>query len=75
MIETPKAVYVFEFKYNKSSKAAMRQIRERGYADNWKGGKRPVTLIGINFNSKNRNIDIPAIEALSRRTRRAGSST
>ena len=49
VIETPDAVYVFEFKYNKSSKAAMRQIRERGYADKWKGGKRPVTLIGINF--------------------------
>ena len=58
------AVYVFEFKYDESPEAAMRQIRERGYADKWKGGKRPVTLIGINFSSRKRNIDIPAIEPL-----------
>ena len=47
-----------------SLKAAMRQIRERGYADKWKGGPRHVTLIGINFSSRKRNIDIPVIEAL-----------
>jgi hypothetical protein len=64
VIETPDNVFVFEFKYNKSSKAAMRQIRERGYADKWKDGPRPVTLVGINFNSRKRNIDIPVIEAL-----------
>ena len=64
VIETPKAVYVFEFKYNKSSKAAMRQIRERGYANKWKGGPRPVTLVGINFNSRKRNIDIPIVESV-----------
>ena len=64
VIETSDSVYVFEFKYRKSAKAAIRQIRERGYADKWKGGKRPVTLIGINFSSRKRNIDIPVIEAL-----------
>ena len=42
----------------------MRQIRERGYADKWKGGPRPVTLIGINFSSRKRNIDIPIVESL-----------
>ena len=62
VIETSDNVYVFEFKYRKSAKAAIRQIRERGYADKWIGGKRPVTLIGINFNPKKRNIDMPIIE-------------
>ena len=62
VIETPTNVYVFEFKYRKSAKAAIRQIRDRGYADKWIGGKRPVTLIGINFNPKKRNIDIPVVE-------------
>ena len=62
VIETPANVFVFEFKYRKSSKAAIRQIRERGYADKWIGGKRPVTLIGINFNPKKRNIDMPIVE-------------
>ena len=62
VIETPKAVCVFEFKYAKSAKAAIRQIRQRGYADKWIGGKRPVTLVGINFNPRKRNIDLPIIE-------------
>ena len=62
VIETPANVFVFEFKYRKSAKAAIRQIRERGYADKWIGGRRPVTLIGINFNPKKRNIDIPIVE-------------
>ena len=64
IVETKKAVYVFEFKFNKSAKAAVRQIREKGYADAYKGGKRPVTLIGINFSAKKRNIDEPLIERL-----------
>ena len=64
IVETKKAVYVFEFKFNKSAKAAIRQIREKGYADAYKGGKRPVTLIGINFSAKKCNIDEPLIECL-----------
>ena len=64
VIETSSAVYVFEFKYRKSAKAAIRQIRERDYAAKWAGGSRPVTLIGINFNPKKRNIDMPIVEAL-----------
>ncbi|MBR0068036.1 MAG: AAA family ATPase [Kiritimatiellae bacterium] len=62
VIETPEAVCVFEFKYAKSAKAAIRQIRARGYADKWIGGARPVTLVGINFNPRKRNIDLPIIE-------------
>ena len=62
VIETPTDVFVFEFKYRRSAKAAIRQIRDRGYADKWTGGPRPVTLIGINFNPRKRNIDIPAVE-------------
>ena len=37
---------------------------ERGYADKWKGGPRPVTLVGINFSSRKRNIDFPLVEPL-----------
>ena len=41
VIETPKEVCVFEFKYAKSAKAAIRQIRERGYADKWAEARAP----------------------------------
>ena len=59
IIETRKFVWVFEFKFNKSAKAAIRQIREKGYADAYRGDKRPVTLVGVNFRTAKRNIDEP----------------
>ena len=64
IVETPKFVWVFEFKYQKSAKAAIRQIREKGYADLYKGDRRPVTLVGINFRAAKRNIDEPLFEKL-----------
>jgi len=64
VIERPDAVYVFEFKYNRTAEEAIRQIRERGYADKWSGGPRPVTLVGLNFDPQRRNIDLPVIEPL-----------
>ena len=62
VIETPDNVFVFEFKYKRSAKAALKQIKDRNYAAKWLGGPRPVTLVGINFNPKVRNIDMPVIE-------------
>ena len=59
IVETRKFVWVFEFKFNKSANAAVRQIREKGYADQYKGDRRPVTLVGINFRAAKRNIDEP----------------
>ena len=64
VIETKKAVWVFEFKFNKSAKAAVRQIREKGYADAYRGDRRPVTLVGVNFRAAKRNIDEPVFEDL-----------
>ena len=59
IVETKKFVWVFEFKYQKSAQAAIRQIREKGYADQYRGDRRPVTLVGINFRLTKRNIDEP----------------
>ena len=64
IIETKKFVWVFEFKFNKSANAAIRQIREKGYADAYRGDKRPVTLVGINFRTAKRNIDEPLFKGL-----------
>ena len=64
VIETKTFVWVFEFKFNKSANAAVRQIRDKGYADQYKGDKRPVTLVGINFRTAKRNIDEPRFAAL-----------
>ena len=64
IIETRKSVWIFEFKFNKSASAAVRQIREKRYADPYKGDRRPVTLVGINFRLTKRNIDEPVFERL-----------
>ena len=64
IIETGKFVWVFEFKFNKSAKAAIAQIRAKGYADAYKGDRRPVTLVGVNFRTAKRNIDEPLFAAL-----------
>ena len=64
IVETRKFVWVFEFKFNKSASAAIRQIREKGYADAYKGDRRPVTLVGVNFRTAKRNIDEPLFAKL-----------
>ena len=63
IIETRAFVWVFEFKFNRSAKQAVRQIREKGYAAAYKGDKRPVTLVGVNFRTAKRNIDEPLFAA------------
>ena len=61
IIETSEHVWIFEFKINKSAKAAVAQIRAKGYADPYRGDRRPVTLVGISFRTAKRNIDEPLI--------------
>ena len=41
------------------SEADVAQIRAKGYAAAYKGDKRPVTLVGVNFRTAKRNIDEP----------------
>ena len=67
VLELPNGVYLFEFKYAKSSAEALEQIKSRGYADAYKDDSRPVWLIGCNYNPETRSLDKPAIESLSGR--------
>jgi len=85
VVETEKGVWIFEFKFNRSAASAIRQIRDRGYADAYvdamvsiasrKKRRRPfsnsnsklqlpITLVGIKFDPKIRNIALPKFEAL-----------
>ena len=66
IIESKKFVWVFEFKFNRSANAAIGQIREKGYADQYRGDKRPVTLVGVNFRTAKRNIDEPVFGQLGK---------
>ena len=50
-VMTSRYIYVFEFKYNKSVREAMDQIKERDYAGRYAMDRRKLFLIGANFHS------------------------
>lgn len=49
-------IRIIEMKLDKSADDAIKQIREKGYAERYAGDGRPVTLIGINFSSEKHGI-------------------
>ncbi len=49
-------IYIFEFKINQSADQAIAQIIDKGYATPYLNENKPITLIGINFSSTERNI-------------------
>ena len=52
------AAYIFELKVDEraSAKAALDQLRARGYAEKYRQEGRPVCLVGIHFSEESRNI-------------------
>ena len=53
---------MIEFKRDKSAKEAIEQIKDKGYMEKYLAWKtdnpnHEIYLLGINFNSKERNID------------------
>ena len=56
-IRTAKAVYIFEFKLNRSAKRAVNQILDRRYYEKFLSSGRPIRMIGVNFNSEKGRID------------------
>ncbi len=57
IVETPKFVYIFEFKRDGSAEDALWQIEEKGYSKEYAAGNRTVYQIGCNFSSKTGTID------------------
>ena len=55
-IETSAFVYIFEFKVDGSTEEALRQIKERGYAERFGADDRTVYLIGANFSTETRTL-------------------
>jgi hypothetical protein len=56
LLKTPTDIYVFEFKINKTAEEALNQIKEREYHAQFKLDKRPITLIGANFDTRSRTL-------------------
>lgn len=57
IVETPKYVYIFEFKLDGTASEALRQIEERGYARPYASDSRTVLRIGAGFSSATGTIE------------------
>lgn len=49
-------ILIFELKVNGNAEQAVRQAMARQYASPWQDGSRPVTVLGLNFNSSTRRL-------------------
>jgi hypothetical protein len=49
VLEVPACIYIIEFKLNKSSDAALAQIKDRKYYEAFSDHKKPLLLLGIAF--------------------------
>ena len=57
-VRTGGHVYLFEFKVVELAPegAALAQLKERGYAEKYRGRGEPVHLIGVEFSRETRNV-------------------
>ncbi len=52
IIETPKYIYIFEFKLDGTAAEALQQIKDKGYARAYDADARKIFLLGVSFSSK-----------------------
>ena len=56
VMTTPKTLYLFELKLNKSAEAAMKQINLKDYAKKFALCSLPIVKVGISFDPEKRTI-------------------
>ncbi|MEZ5042921.1 MAG: ATP-binding protein [Saprospiraceae bacterium] len=64
VIETPRHIYIIEFKLNESAAVALTQIKENGYPEQYASRKKPIVLVGINFAEEKRGIQDWIVERI-----------
>jgi hypothetical protein len=57
VVTTDTHIYVFEFKYNRSGKAAFEQITKKNYGDKYRTTGKIIVGIGVNFSHITRKIN------------------
>ena len=57
IIETPKYIYIFEFKLDGTADEALQQIKDKGYAKAYTADPRPLFRIGASFSSKTGTVE------------------
>ena len=56
VVTTDNYVYIFEFKVDSSAEEALNQIKDKKYFEKYLDQKKKLTLVGVNFDTKERNI-------------------
>ena len=57
IVETDKYIYIFEFKLDGTTEAALKQIEDKGYARPYGADARKLYRIGVNFSSETGTLD------------------
>jgi hypothetical protein len=57
VVQTLTDVFIFEFKFNKTAEEAIDQIHKKQYAHKYHALNKPITGIGVNFDSAKRQMD------------------
>lgn len=66
LVTMPKYLYVMELKLEGTPLEALKQIEEKGYADQFASDPRTLFKVGINFSKETRNIDTWIIEEVTK---------
>ena len=56
LIKTETAIYIFEFKLKESAEAALKQIKEKNYAERFKAENKKIMLIGVSFDAEEKTV-------------------
>jgi len=64
VIKTDTHIYIFEFKLDKTTKEAIKQIKDKEYYNKYLLDERELILVGVNFDSKTGTIEKWDIEAI-----------
>ena len=62
VVEFEESIYLIEFKCNRSAKAGIKQIHEKGYAEKYRQSGKRLIFMGINFSSEKKNVEEWKIE-------------
>ena len=65
VIEGKDWILIFELKVDKSAQEALEQIKTKGYAEPYMSEQKAIYLIGLNFNSTERNVNEYVVEQLA----------
>ncbi|QSI05789.1 ATP-binding protein [Treponema pedis] len=55
-VETENTIYIFEFKLKGSAEEALKQIKEKNYAEAYRAENKEIVLIGVSFNAEEKTI-------------------